>query len=462
MMTGLLRRVREMAEREGRKRGRPILIATRVPDSAGYCRAVGLDLQRWLQEDLIDILVGGFYMRLNPWEYLVQLGHRHGVAVYAGLSESRVRGDASPFGRNSEEGYRGRALRAWQAGVDGIYLFNYFQPEGGILRQIGDPGGLRKLDRIYYATLRNRNPDSYLARGRRYLNVPILTPQNPARIQVGEARNIDLALGEDLAGAREPLPDVKLHLQVSGAGDLSVQFNGTALAGPRKSGVWTVFPVPPRLLRPGGNEVSISAEPESIPPSGEENWSVVYRGTGRPEAPWSMDRQRDCLICRVRDGALFLADRGRSSGDYLYCSYPWNIDPEGEAVVEARVRVLSGWNNIIVANGRAYERVSLYPDRVSFYEARISRKMDTTDGFHTYRIVLKGRDIKVFADGHLALDGTGRFTRALPGRNDIRFGAANSPSLGEALWQSVKLRFQRRSVMLHDMVLTVRSPGPDG
>ncbi len=154
---------------------------------------------------------------------------------------------------------------------------------------------------------------------------------------------------------------------------------------------------------------------------------------------------------------MFIADRGKNSGDYLYYTYPWNISPHDETIVEASVKVKSGWNNIIIAHGDAYERVSLYPDRVAFYEAKLLHRMDTTDRFQTYRIVIKNKDINVFIDGKLALNGKGKFTKRLPGRNDICFGAANSPNLGEAYWKSVKLKFRTVSVTLYDMVLSVRA-----
>ncbi|MBT7297987.1 MAG: hypothetical protein HN849_00650, partial [Victivallales bacterium] len=70
--------------------------------------------------------------------------------------------------------------------------------------------------------------------------------------------------------------------------------------------------------------------------------------------------------------------------------------------------------------------------------------MNTTDSFHTYRMVTQGEDIKVYVDGKLRIDGSGCYTKpAVGGRNDIGFGAANSPSLGEALWDYV--RFARRA-----------------
>ncbi len=460
LMTGLMQRIRGAAETAGRKRKRPILIAVRVPDSVAYCRQLGLDLEQWLEGDLVDLLIGGGYFQLNPWEYLVELGHRYGVAVYAGLSESRVKGDAPPFRRNSVESYRARAMRAWQAGVDGIYLFNFFNPKAKILREIGDRNALQTLDKIYYATIRNGDPDRYVPNGRRWQTVPVLTPRNPLRLPTGKTRTVNLAVGEDWAQlARQGIsPRIECHLQASGAEALRVAINDTPLGNPQVSGVWTTFTAPAELFAPGLNRVELTAVPrQPAADTKDEAWNVVFDATEKPTFPWVPDRRREgSVVCELREGALFIADRGKKPGDYFYYSYPWNIAPEAETVAEVRVKVVSGWNNIIVANGVAYERVALYPDHIAFYEAKLSHEMDTTDAFHTYRVVLRGKDIRVYVDGELRLDGTGRFTRPLPERNDIRIGAANSPNLGEAYWQSVKLGFAAASVSLFDLVLSVR------
>ncbi len=63
-MTALLRRIRTMTEQIGFKRKRPLLIAIRIPDSVGYCRALGINLIQWLEEDLVDIITGGGYFKL--------------------------------------------------------------------------------------------------------------------------------------------------------------------------------------------------------------------------------------------------------------------------------------------------------------------------------------------------------------------------------------------------------------
>ena len=47
VMTDSMREIRTIAERIGRKRGRPILISARLPDCIDYAKAVGLDVEKW-------------------------------------------------------------------------------------------------------------------------------------------------------------------------------------------------------------------------------------------------------------------------------------------------------------------------------------------------------------------------------------------------------------------------------
>ena len=155
LMTDLLARVRRMADDVASQRGRPLLISIRVPDSAGYAKAIGLDVERWLADDLVDLLAAGGYFHLQPWERTVALGHRYDVPVYPCLSASRL-GFATPradlFNNRNVSGpevWRGEAARAWDAGADGIYVFNCFNPRDPIFRELGDPKLLDQLDKKY-------------------------------------------------------------------------------------------------------------------------------------------------------------------------------------------------------------------------------------------------------------------------------------------------------------------------
>lgn len=147
MMTDLLRRVRAMTVEVAEKRGRPLLIAVRVPDSTGFAKAIGLDYEQWLKEDLIDILTGTGYFHFEPWETLVALGHKYGVPVYACLSGSRVVSSKNPGAGSPDKMplWHGEAAQAWQVGVDGIYTFNVFNPHDELFRTLGSPETLMEL-----------------------------------------------------------------------------------------------------------------------------------------------------------------------------------------------------------------------------------------------------------------------------------------------------------------------------
>jgi len=442
VMTDLLRRVRAMTEEVGLQRGRPILVAVRVPDSVGFCNDMGFDIERWLSEHLVDMLITTCYFRLNPWEYSVALGHKYGVPVYPCLSDSRVRGETR-FRRSSIASYRGRAMNAWAAGADGLHLFNHFDPHAAIWSELGEPEALLPADKLYFVNVRDGDPHRWLAQGREYRTVSVFGPSHPQLVTATEPLTLEIVIGDDVAAARKQglKPDIQLHLEAPGiqkAAQLHVQLNGHELTGGTLSDGWTDFPVRAECVQRGTNEVAISVEPAAWSP---HDWSVVYDGSSKPGRTWRRDRGSVRTQEEVVEGALFIADRGEVSGDYLYYRYPWGADPQGEAVVEARVKVKSGSSFIIVTNGVSGERLGLWPDHIDLFHHRNLRyKMDTTDDFHLYRLELKAQDLKVYVDGELRIDAPGVLSPRSGYRNEVAFGAANSGMMGEAFWDDFKAR----------------------
>jgi hypothetical protein len=167
-MTDLIGRVRTLCDEIGAKRGRPMLIAVRVPDSVGYAKAIGLDFVRWMELGLIDLVIGTCYFHLEPWENMVALCRRYDTPFYACLSASRLVSPKQPESKGDIEAWRGEALRAWQAGVSGIYTFNRFKPNDPIFRELGDPALLKTLKSTY-----TFNPgtaiEAWLKDGKRFL-----------------------------------------------------------------------------------------------------------------------------------------------------------------------------------------------------------------------------------------------------------------------------------------------------
>ncbi len=58
-LTAFLHDVRTLLQARARARGRPMLLAARVPDSVAGCRTDGLDIEAWARLGLVDVLLPG-------------------------------------------------------------------------------------------------------------------------------------------------------------------------------------------------------------------------------------------------------------------------------------------------------------------------------------------------------------------------------------------------------------------
>lgn len=269
-MTDLMRRIRALLGRIDRKNGKALTLAVRAPDDPDYAATIGLDLETWMREGLIDIFIPSCYFRLRSWKDSVELGHRHGVLVYPGLSDSRVGGGHhKDLLRATDECYRGRAACAWAAGADGIYVFNLFNPERKIWSEIGDPAELRGRDKLYFA--------SDLGVGKvaggaypheAFLQIPTLNPKAPLALPPTgrQVVRVDMAEDiEDIPGEHPPSMTVSLWLAEEGEtgaakisqDEVRVVFNGHALQAAGIKDGWQLFKLHPNWSRVGWNTVEI-------------------------------------------------------------------------------------------------------------------------------------------------------------------------------------------------------------
>ncbi|MCK5802127.1 MAG: family 10 glycosylhydrolase [Lentisphaeria bacterium] len=446
MMTGLVRRVRAMTERVGLERGRPILVAVRVADSVEFNRDMGFDLERWLQDGLVDLLVTTGYFRLNPWHHTVKLARKYGVASFPGMSESRIRGETR-FRRNSREGYRGRAANAWFAGADGLYYFNSFNPKNSLWRELGSADTLVGANKLYFVNIRDGNPESWLAGGLAYRTIKMLSPKHGLVLEEGTTKETEIMIGEDFAAARragfEPKLTACMRVPAAWASQLGLRVNGHVAppaATVKNHADWHDVTLDPAWLVRGANKLEFTLAP---PPSTDaaQKWTAVFEGSKPPTKIWSPDPSTGNVVCEVRDGAFRIADQGTELGNYRYYRHPWGKKPGGKAVIEAEIKIVSGISSLIFGDGECVDRVRFHPDHINIhYNKKMRYEMDTTDGFHTYRVELEGNDIRVFVDGTLRIDAKGQFRAYPSSRNQMCFGAASSGELGEALWRAVRVR----------------------
>ena len=272
MMTDLMRKVRAMTEEVGMKRGRPILVSIRVPDDVGYCKAKGFDIEKWLEEGLVDTMEVTGYVRLNPWETSVALGHKYGVPVFAGLSETRMK-DRGPRGKI--ECYRGRAMNAWAAGADAIYLFNAFNPNHPLWNELGDPASLASKNKLFTTGCRGFKPyiNQWIKNGYRFLGRDPVSPERPRFFQDGKPVDITLRVGQKVepADGKTPSAELRLRLARVEGDDVAVTLNGTKLGDAKKlkDAEWFSWSVAPKIIKKGENRITVT------PPKNVANRSAV-------------------------------------------------------------------------------------------------------------------------------------------------------------------------------------------
>ena len=238
---------------------------------------MGIDIERWLREGLVDMLATSGLFRLNDWQYSIQLGHKYGVLVYPCLSNSWIREEYSGKVRQSVECYRGRAMNAWSSGADGVYLFNFDEQNSPILNEIGEPETLERLDKVYCTAARSLAPaKTWLNKvWARFLNRPWWSPQNPLPLREGEVIIFYLDVGEDISEniAKGLVPNVKLLLllqNVPGAKELTVVLNDHELVNNSspteqitssseiKADEWYEYNVDPSIVIKGANRIKLT------------------------------------------------------------------------------------------------------------------------------------------------------------------------------------------------------------
>lgn len=266
MMTALLRRVRAAADAEGKRRGRPILLSARVPDSVPFCRDAGIDLETWLREGLLDLVITSGYWRHNPWQYTVDLCRRYNVKCYASLDESRLGKPVAPaLNRQTVATYRARAMAARQAGMEGVMYFNLFSPAQIRAFMKGSPERMRLDDKSYFVSYRGRQKGAgrYVKGAERHFVLPELSVSAPAQIAPGKACAFPVWIGDDIgalsqAGIR-PRCELLLDVVIPEGAALSVTVNRHAVTGEPADGRIRRYPLRLEDLVCGENLLGFSA-----------------------------------------------------------------------------------------------------------------------------------------------------------------------------------------------------------
>ena len=268
LITEILRQVRAALDARGAALGRKLFLSVRVPPSLDYDRKQGLEVPVWIKEHLADIVVvgdpGGWNYRL-PIEDFRALAQGTTCKILAqnlcAFKEDRGRSASVLFGERdyySTEQFRAVAALHWQAGADGMFIWNqhwlkYYRDDKfdrQSWKEIGDPQVLARKNKYYIVGPKNRGG-----------------PLPLDLAQAGDAQEINVEIADDISAARKDgvLHEATLRLMIEQLTDLDhldLQLNGSPLdeASAKKrlnyNDCWLDFDAS-QILHKGNNALSL-------------------------------------------------------------------------------------------------------------------------------------------------------------------------------------------------------------
>ena len=133
-LTDFMRSVRSMMLRAGERRGRPWLLAARVPENLVGCHMDGLDVETWAREELVDI----FTLGCRSFDV--------DIAAFRRITEgTRIKLHPVLDDHHSTDGYRFPPIEVFRGvmanwlhqGADGLQTFNFAYARSETLEKYG-------------------------------------------------------------------------------------------------------------------------------------------------------------------------------------------------------------------------------------------------------------------------------------------------------------------------------------
>ncbi len=323
-LTKFVRAVRKMLLEVAEKRGRPFLLAARVPESLTGCRFDGMDVETWARERLVDIFVPG----VRSVDVDIAAYRRITAGTHIRLYPCHDDHHATDGYKNAAvEMIRGVAANWLQQGADGITTFNFSteSPEARAdwkgarqaFEEIGDPATLRRKNKIFLVQRRAGGhpwifgyPEERRVQHLMYFNSNMHAPLPATLANDGFETLLTVAVGDDVNAEADCIKALTVRVLLSdpsakdlpereciGSGvirptvyrdrhdalhtvplakstleNVELRLNG-ALIGPLSvEEGWLVFDVVPRLFALGDNLVGVRVT--GRPPEGGDEISL--------------------------------------------------------------------------------------------------------------------------------------------------------------------------------------------
>ena len=239
-MTDFIRAMRRMLLEVEGKRGRPMLLAARVPETLAGCHFDGLDVQTWTGERLLDIFVLGCRSLAADVYAFRRITAGGPIKVYVSLDDHH---SSDGYNWAPIEVFRGAFSNWYRQGADGVQAFNFnYAPHAAARRlglrgaphfaeperthrqafqEMGDPAALRHKDKTFVLQRRGGghgptvvpNPEDWSTPRYWYANSNMLAPLPAALAGDGKADTLlKLFVGDDVNAEAKHIASITMRV----------------------------------------------------------------------------------------------------------------------------------------------------------------------------------------------------------------------------------------------------------
>ena len=238
LLTEFTRKARRILNAAGRRRGRRLLLGTRIPQTLDECRALGFDIRTWIQDELVDyICPSDFFFT----DFNIQVDRFDGLTkgtncrIYPAIHPLICVGHPENI---KPMHYRAAATNYYAMGADGIatynFMYNWRRWTGG------DRGLVDGWPKTLSYVTELRDLEQISGQHRKYLYYPLWNDRSQSGGIKHDVIKIDrttrtsdkalrFRLAEDLSN---PHLAATMTFKVTGLDDsdeLNVQINGTTV-----------------------------------------------------------------------------------------------------------------------------------------------------------------------------------------------------------------------------------------
>ena len=248
-LTEFMRRLRQILLQVEKRRGKPFLLAVKVPENLKGCRIDGFDVGTWAQENLVDIFT------LGSRSITVDVGAFRGITAGRNIKAQPCLDD-----HHATDGYRhppieflrGVFSNWWQQGADSVVTFNWSVAPPEVATRVGGTAGPDSHRQAYLEagsleTMKDKDKRFVVERrgvfpwAEGYFNRNEDRELPAVLANDGRSSSFRLHVADNVAAAADRVRDVTLRLVLFNAapGDqLETKLNGFVLGEPTHDPSW--------------------------------------------------------------------------------------------------------------------------------------------------------------------------------------------------------------------------------